>query len=167
MSKRAKKRRRDSIRLRGYDYLQPGVYFVTMCTQNKELFFKDSRLSKIAEECWLEISEHFPNIETDVYVLMPNHLHGIIWISNESRTGVQLNAPTRESPKFRGSFQGELKEKRFSRISPRRGTLGIVIRTFKGAVTRRAHTLGLDNFSWQRGYYDRIILEVHDADTFC
>lgn len=158
------KRRRNSIRLDGYDYSQPGAYFVTMCTQNKELFFEDSCLSKIAEECWLEIPKHFANVDTDVYVVMPNHLHGIIWISNESRTGVQLNAPTRSSPKFRGNFQDESKEKRFSRISPKRGTRGIVIRTFIGAVTRRAHTLDLDDFNWQRGSYDRIIRNREELD---
>jgi REP element-mobilizing transposase RayT len=104
MSERTRVSIRRSTRLKGYDYSQPGAYFVTMCTRNKELFFDDICLSKIAEECWSEIPKHFPNVDTDVYVVMPNHLHGIIWISNESRTGVQLNAPTRSSPQISREF---------------------------------------------------------------
>ena len=85
MLEKTEESRRRSARLKGYDYSQPGAYFVTMCTQNKELFFEDSRLSKIAEECWIETPKYFPNAETDVYVLMPNHLHGIIIIHDVSR----------------------------------------------------------------------------------
>ncbi len=81
----AEKRRRHSIRLDGYDYSQEGAYFVTICTQNKEQFFEDKNLSAIVENCWTDIPKHFPAFDTDVYVVMPNHLHGIILIHSLGR----------------------------------------------------------------------------------
>lgn len=71
-------RRRRSIRLRGYDYTRAGVYFVTICTQGRELFFIDEAQRQIAEECWLAIPDFNPGVDLDEWVVMPNHLHGII-----------------------------------------------------------------------------------------
>ena len=81
--------RRKSIRLKGYDYSQPGVYFVTICTyrmkhlfgkiKNKKMILND--LGKIVRTCWLAIPDHFPNVTLDEFIIMPNHLHGIIIIS--------------------------------------------------------------------------------------
>jgi REP element-mobilizing transposase RayT len=72
----------------------------------------------IADKCWKEIPRHFQNVELDEYVIMPNHIHGIIILHDHSRD-VQLNVPTR--------------------LSPRKGTLSVIIRTFKAAVTTECH----------------------------
>lgn len=156
-------RRRHSIRLKGYDYSQEGAYFVTICTRSKELFFEDKTLSRIVEDCWKDIPNHFPEVDIDTYVVMTNHFHGIIWISNDQRRGVQLNAPTESSPEIRGNEQNGAR-KQFSRISPKQGSLGVVVRTFKGAVTQRIHTGVSHDFGWQRGYYDRIIRNRLELD---
>jgi putative transposase len=102
-------RRRRSVRLTNYDYAQAGAYFVTICAHSRQLLFENTVVRAIAERCWLAIPEHFPLVTLDEWVVMPNHVHGIIVIAdqhddarrnnndetNEShRRGVQLNAPT-------------------------------------------------------------------------
>jgi putative transposase len=80
---------RRSPRLRDYDYAQEGAYFVTICTQRREWFLgevvnMEMRLSpsgEIAQQTWLELPNHYPNIELDEFVVMPNHVHGIVVIT--------------------------------------------------------------------------------------
>jgi hypothetical protein len=71
---------RRSIRLAGYDYAQGGVYFVTLCTQGRAMFFADERVKEIAEQRWLAIPEHSVMADLDEWVVMPNHVHGLIVI---------------------------------------------------------------------------------------
>ena len=88
-----KKHHRRSIRLQGYDYSPEGAYYVTIVTYhrdclfgeivNKEMILND--LGKIANECWPEIPQHFPFVELGAYVVMPNHVHGIIVINDDRR----------------------------------------------------------------------------------
>ena len=80
------KNNRRSIRLKEYDYSQDGLYFITMCTHNHLCLFGkifDGKMvlndtGNIAKECWLNIPEHYPNTKLHEYVIMPNHVHGII-----------------------------------------------------------------------------------------
>jgi len=82
------KHHRRSIRLKGYDYSQPGWYFVTICTQNREMLFGDvvdgkmvfNLFGKIIDYHWQKLPQHFKNIKLDEYQIMPNHFHGIIEI---------------------------------------------------------------------------------------
>ena len=84
------KHHRRSIRLKGYDYTQPGAYYVTLCTKARQCLFGDvikgemrlNSLGHIAFTCWQAIPEHFPHVELDAFVVMPNHLHGILVISD-------------------------------------------------------------------------------------
>jgi putative transposase len=153
---------RRSIRLKGYDYSQPGGYFVTICTRDRMLFFDNKNILKIAETCWLEIPDHFPNVELDQWVIMPNHIHGIIFILDAGR-GVQLNAPTTASSNDNPNLPLSVST-RFSKISPSKGSLAIIIRTYKAAVTRECRRIGQNDFRWQRGYYDRIIRNEKELD---
>jgi putative transposase len=96
---------RRSIRLKGYDYAQAGLYFITICVKNRQCLFggiKNGELilndaGKIAENCWLEIPQHFPNVELHEFIIMPNHIHGIIEfvgaknISPDSPTHVNIS----------------------------------------------------------------------------
>jgi REP element-mobilizing transposase RayT len=87
---------RKSIRLKGYDYAQEGLYFITICCQDKAQLFGEimngemilNECGEIANKCWMEIPEHFPNVELHEYIIMPNHVHGIIEIKFKS------NVPT-------------------------------------------------------------------------
>jgi REP element-mobilizing transposase RayT len=83
---------RRSIRLKGYDYSQAGLYFITICCQDRKCLFGKiingemvlTDAGEIARECWLEIPKHFPNVVLHDYVIMPNHVHGIIEFVGEN-----------------------------------------------------------------------------------
>jgi putative transposase len=84
---------RRSIRLPGYDYAQNGVYFVTMVTQGRKPLFGDvvdgemvlNDVGRMVEKVWLEIPGHFSGVDVDTFIIMPNHVHGIIEIEREDR----------------------------------------------------------------------------------
>jgi len=141
---------RRSIRLRGYDYAQSAHYFVTICTHDRqnllgEIFegrLHPSQLGLIAQECYVQIPRHFPRVMLDTYVVMPNHIHGIVIIAQPNKgaakRGAACCAPT-------------------DSISP--GSLGAIVRSFKAATTRRANLLrGCPRKRlWQRNYYEHIV----------
>ena len=90
---------RRSIRMKGYNYSQEGVYYITLCTHNhKHLFgaieegemrFKDE--GRIAEKCLLAIPDHFPHVKLHLYVVMPNHVHCILEITGGTMTVNRAN----------------------------------------------------------------------------
>ncbi len=143
---------RRSIRLKGYDYTQPGAYFVTLCTHERVHLFghvvdgvmRLDELGEIARQCWLAIPDHFPHAQLDEFVVMPNHVHGIIWIVG-ARHAVPLQSPARETME------------QFSKPVP--GSIPTLIRSFKSATTKRInqHRRTLGATVWQRNYYEHII----------
>jgi putative transposase len=82
------KQHRRSIRMRGYDYAQPGAYFVTLCTHNRECTFDDPVLRRVVETHWRAIPRHGPHVTLDAWVVMPNHVHGIIVIGDRDDDAV-------------------------------------------------------------------------------
>ena len=88
---------RRSIRLKGYDYTQAGAYFITICTHDRAHWFGEvvdgeMRLNdagRIADQCWRDIPAHFPHVKLDACVIMPNHVHGILWIVDNDDAGSQ------------------------------------------------------------------------------
>lgn len=138
---------RRSLRLLGYDYTSAGAYFVTICTQRKECLFGEiadgvmrlNEAGRVAEQCWREIPTHFPHTELDEWVVMPNHVHGIIWINGRDTA---CRVPTMEQ---------------FGK--PVSGSVSTIIRSFKSAVTKHInilHNTPGENI-WQRNFYERII----------
>jgi len=97
---------RRSIRLQGYDYAQAGAYFVTVCTQDRECLFGEivdgaMRLNdagRMVQAVWDELPDHYPGVDVDAFVAMPNHVHGIIVL-----TGDPVGAPPRGCPDPVGS----------------------------------------------------------------
>jgi putative transposase len=87
------KHHRRSIRLKGYDYTQPGAYFITICTHGRECLFGEiidgemhlNEAGQIVVQTWQDLPNHVPNVQLDAFVVMPNHVHGIIIITD--RTG--------------------------------------------------------------------------------
>lgn len=146
---------RRSIRLKGYNYTQTGAYFVTICTRNRECLFGDvlngqMRLNdagKMAEQCWRAIPEHFPHVVLDAFVVMPNHVHGILCI-HDTRVGANNYSPLPPVMPL-GVPHGTSK------------TVGSVVRGFKIGVTKwmRSHTATHD--VWQRNYHEHIIRDEH------
>jgi hypothetical protein len=98
--------RRRSLRLQGYDYSQPGAYFITMCTQDSLCYlgevigdeFRPSQVGELAIKSWEWLPGKYPYVELDAWVLMPNHFHGILVICDEAsssiRRGGSRAAPT-------------------------------------------------------------------------
>ena len=146
-------------RYKGYDYAKDGFYFVTICTKDRQLFFGDvvnekmqlSKIGQIAEKYWLEISNHFKNIKLHEYIIMPNHIHGIIQImrcGNEA-----MHCGNEAMPR---SYDG--KHIKMSKISPKLGSLSVIIGSFKSIVTKIINKKFLNNnFAWQPRFHDRII----------
>lgn len=152
------KHHRRSIRFKGYDYTQPGAYFITLCTKARQCLFGDvvkgemrlNSLGYIAFICWQEIPNHFPRVELDVFVIMPNHLHGIL-IINETHVGTQqCFVPTIEENKIP-------KIEEFGKPVP--GSIPTVIRSYKSVVTKRINLICSTkgrSLIWQRNYYEQI-----------
>lgn len=137
-----------SARLRGWDYSNAGYYFVTICTRNHEHHFGQIRdgemhlsaVGEIAACYWREIPQHHANVELDEFVIMPNHVHGIVVICEKKADML----PVTHLPGM-------------SAISPKAGSLSVVIRSYKSAVSRWAGLNGYPGFAWQERFYDRIV----------
>jgi len=144
------KHHRRSIRLQGYDYSQPGIYFITLCTQNRECLFGEilngeirlNEFGKIAHQCWLEIPQHFPHVQLDEFVVMPDHIHGIIVLNNivVVVVGVQNIEPLQN-------------QNAYQHIIPR--SIGSIIRGFKIGVTKKFRQNTDIYVVWQRNYYEQ------------
>jgi putative transposase len=86
--------RRHSLRLKGYDYSQAGAYFITVCTHRRVLLFGDvieanvrlNDVGAIVNESWANLPNHYRGIELDAFIVMPNHVHGIIILSDDTET---------------------------------------------------------------------------------
>ncbi len=71
---------RRTIRLKGYDYARPGAYFITICTHRRQMLMAREAIARIARETWDELPSRFPAIALDEFVIMPNHVHFILWL---------------------------------------------------------------------------------------
>lgn len=153
---------RRSIRIKEYDYTSPGAYFVTLVTYQRDCLFGEIRDAKmalndfgsIADECWRAIPDHFPFVELGAYVIMPNHVHGIIVIRES--VGARHVCPSG----YASSLQNTPPQ------NPPRGTpphsLGTIVGSYKSAVTRRIGREHNATAIWQRNYYEHIIRDEKD-----
>ena len=167
---------RRSIRLKGYDYTQQGAYFVTICTHQRNCLFgeivdgemKLNTNGEIARGSWLSIPRHFQNVELDEFVIMPNHLHGIILIVNNSEV---------EFSEVEGEALAILNDQNQQNLSRQcfaptvytgetikiNGTkpqsLAAIIQNYKSVSTRQINRINKAQGSviWQRNYYEHII----------
>jgi len=145
---------RRSIRLKGYDYSQEGLYFITICCDNRaslfgkienhEMILNDA--GKIANECWLEIPQHFLNVILHEHIIMPNHIHGIIEIGTKN---VSLSQPIIDNVEETKNVSPLFK-------SPSR-TIGSIVRGYKIGVTKWFRNNTDIQKVWQRDYYEHII----------
>ncbi len=93
-----KKHRRRSIRLKGYEYSKPGAYFITICTRRREPMFGgivngemvSNEYVDIVLKCWRALEGYFRNMEPSAFVIMPNHVHGIVVINDMGMNGKSL-----------------------------------------------------------------------------
>lgn len=149
---------RKSVRLSHYNYSQEGLYFVTICTSGGKYWFGSieehgvlchSGIGKQAQLLLLETPKHHESCLLDEFVIMPNHAHCIIQLlDRDGCRGVRQNAQDRG---------GANNSDRFSHISPRRGSLSVIVRNYKAMLKRWCNESGFDEFTWQRGFYEHII----------
>ncbi len=160
-------RSRKIIRLKGYDYRRAGAYYVTICTNDRSMLFGDvidrvmvpNAIGKIVQQCRDAIPDHMPMVVCDAFVVMPNHVHGIIVI-----TDVAANEPGRVGEFAEPTAPGSPPPNEPARRPPIaimvKNSLGHIMQTFKAAVSRQVYRNGLlprGRPIWQARYYDRII----------
>jgi len=158
------KYRIESARLQNWDYAWNAAYYVTVCTKNMECYFGEiikgqmnlSGIGEIADKFWKTIPEHFSFALLDEYVIMPNHMHGII-IINKPYSGYN-NVETLHATSLHGSNPDPdgNKNGKMTKISPKPGSLSTVIRSYKSAVSKHARQINPD-FAWQSRFYDHVI----------
>ena len=146
-----------SARAQWWNYGWNGAYFVTICTENRACFFGEinggkiclSRTGVVADIIWHQIPHHAPFVALGDFVVMPNHIHGILIFDKPDIVAQPVDTPPLPEPP-------SPKNQRMATISPRAQTLSTVVRSYKSAVTRHANRLGLE-YGWQARFHDRII----------
>jgi REP element-mobilizing transposase RayT len=145
---------RRSIRLPGYDYSQPGAYFVTVCADGRRCIFGEvaqdrvvlGPVGAIVAQAWDWLPTQYPYLELDTWMLMPNHLHGILILHEDTmiamRRGGSRAAPTQDERKPLGQLIGAFKTVSTKEVNRLRGTPGAPL--------------------WQRGFYEHIIRNEND-----
>lgn len=154
---------RRSLRLQGYDYSQAGAYFVTICTQDRECLFGKvvtgqvdlSKIGRLVTDCWHAIPQHFDHVVSDEFVVMPNHIHGIIVIAEDARVGVQYIEPLQIEPLQIEPLHGKPGHHAYQHVIPQ--SVGSIVRSYKAAVTRFANENERESIIWQRSYYEHVI----------
>ena len=152
---------RRSIRLKGYDYAQAGAYYVTLVTQHRACLFgkiidgkfNPSEAGIMLEKWWYELPHKFPRVETDEFIVMPNHFHGIILIKDGADVRADLCVcpfPDANDPSLRGAHTG--------------APLPEIVQWFKTMTTneyirgvKHAGWLPFMGKLWQRNYYEHVI----------
>jgi REP element-mobilizing transposase RayT len=161
------KHHRRSIRLSNYDYTQAGAYYVTIVAWHREPLFGDvtngevtlSKFGLVAKQQWEMLPKRFPNTQLGAFVIMPNHMHGIILILSGRGTADRLisrivqilrRAPTHER------FQ-----------QPVKGSLPTIVRSYKSAVSYRINLMRRqqDVPIWQRNYYEHVVRNEKDLQN--
>ncbi|MBD2057663.1 transposase [Oculatella sp. FACHB-28] len=150
---------RRSIRLKGYDYTSAGMYFITICTYQRECLFGEivdgemqlNELGQVVAGVYLWLATQYSYVHLNAWIVMPNHLHGILVLTDDPRRGVSRNAPTEDATtrKSLGRLVGAFKTVSTKRINLIRDTSGSVV--------------------WQRNYYEHIIRNeksLHDIRRY-
>lgn len=187
------KYRISSARLQKWDYSNNGAYFITICTQNRHHFFgyiqnqemQLSEIGKLAEKFWYEIPNHFSMIELGNFVVMPNHVHGILIIDNISIPDVETRFIASDinemnNSRFIASNNDDNKETRLiaSLQDGMDGTGGFsgdknpmfgnsiskIIRWYKGRCSFESRKIN-PNFAWQSRFHDHIIRNSKSFNT--
>ncbi len=141
--------------MKGYDYAQPGAYFVTIVTQGQRCLFGEiiddqmrlSHSGHIVQKAWQDLPNHYPHVRLDEFIIMPNHVHGIIVLTDIERRGGSTDPPLPDPP---------LQPDSTEMVSH---GLPEIVRAFKSFSARRINqNLHVEGSPvWQRNYYERII----------
>ena len=174
----AQPRRRSSLRLRGFNYASPGAYFMTSCTWRNHSILGDvvgGRVSlsppgEIVTTCWKGISEHLPFAAVDVSIVMPNHVHGILFLQGEGAlvgsVGATHAVSRRRAAGLRGTNGASPLRVSGRPSGPQAASLSAVVGAFKAACSRLVNqyrgTPGAP--VWQRGFHEQVIRDEADLE---
>ena len=154
---------RKSIRMLAYDYAQPGAYFVTLCTHNRESLFGDivddvmclNTCGQIVQACWQAIPQHISFARLDVFVVMPNHFHAIVRIVEK------VSCQGEASPICQGNIKSRSDASPLHRMphGTTSGSLSAIVQNFKSVTARKINCIKQESATgvWQRSYYERVI----------
>ena len=152
------KHKRRSIRLKGYDYSQPGAYFITICTYQRECLLGEihrgemliNELGQFVIRVWKDLPGHYPHVILDAFCVMPNHIHGIIIFSDTCGRGEYEIRPSNNLPPHK-----------------KRHGLPEIVRALKSfsarLINQRRDTQGVP--VWQRNYYEHIVRNELELNT--
>ncbi len=154
-----------SARLQSWDYGSNGMYFITICTSDRRRFFGEivkgkmmlSHVGILADVLWYEIKNHGKNVELAEFVVMPNHIHGILILNNLHHLGRDkacLVSTTNNVANTTNAKTNPIGGDRFQNQG--KNTISSIVGGYKSAVTKHAHRLGFD-FYWQSRFHDHII----------
>jgi putative transposase len=161
------KHHRRSIRLPNYDYSQSGAYYITIVNWHRECLFGDvvdgevvlSKFGLVAKQQWENLPNRFPNIILGAFVIMPNHMHGVIVIMTGRGTAGNLNDHDGEFSRRAPTHEQYQK--------PVKGSIPTMVRSYKSSVSYRINLMrGTQDIPvWQRNYYEHIIRNERDLQN--
>ena len=180
--------RRRSIRLQSWDYSHEGVYFITICTQNREYLFGEiadgmmnlNASGEMVDKAWDELSERFPFMDLDANIVMPNHFHAIVVINRRGESCIRPSGTPsgnvihldRENPREQGEHKVRPYGKRPQ--GTEEGSIGRIVQTFKSLTTHHyikgVRELGWRPFSgklWHRNYFEHIVRDYEEWQSIC
>lgn len=172
---------RRSIRLKGYDYTRQGAYFVTLVTQGRECLFGEivngemrlNELGALVAECWNGLPQYFRNAELDEFVMMPNHLHGIVVLKwdaygdGRGRGEALTDAPANREAAVNvnaSPLRAPIASERPRGTKPR--SLNAIVQNFKSVTSRKInqHRDTQGTVIWQRDYFERVIRNENELN---
>lgn len=178
MNYKPEKHHRHSIRLQGYDYTREGAYYFTICCHQRRCLLGEIKdgimhlnlIGATVKVVWDNLPHHFPLIELDAFVIMPNHVHGIIVIT-EQPNNCNSNIPHGRGEAFVPITEDSQPESSSTNASPfpasndtspprgtQSGSIGAILQNFKSVVTRRVNRITRNSGTlWQRNYHEEII----------
>ncbi len=160
------KYRIESARCPNWDYTANGYYFVTICTHNRQCFFGNviagqmqlSDIGLIVAQEWQKTTQIRPNVKLDEWVVMPNHLHGIIIINNDNPVETfRQNVSTTNNIGNGSTTNDNVQPKTNKKPRLKSNSLGSIIGQFKSVCTKQIWKMGFTNFRWQTRFHDHII----------
>jgi len=166
--------RRKSPRLTGFDYSQPGAYFITIRTNHEDKLFGRlwneemdlNEFGKIVCDEWLKSAEIRQEIILDEFVILPNHFHAIVWIIDRSVNDLSVGANGHSPLRFAPYMDRSKPKPNPTQMQPK--SISSLVTGFKSATTTKINNArNLHNVSiWQRGFYDRIIRDQIELNGF-
>lgn len=162
-----------SARLASWDYSINAAYFITICTANRQHFFGRiintkihlSKIGEFARECWLKIPYHFPHFDLDEFVIMPNHVHGIVMINKPYyvQSRLRLSRATNNEKQMNETNTEEFhsKPKHFRFRNQGKNTISAMVGSFKSAVTKECNENKI-KFGWHPRFHDHIIRDQNE-----